>query len=216
MYARRYAPYRAYRGRNGRGGKLVRGALGFAVTSYKRSINKLLTHFINAKNLFCKMKKTVFCAIFYCLCLACYSQNPTIPFTGALSLDSLGLKYMNGKPCKISDFRGKHILVDIWGQGCKPCVEAIPKLNELQKKYKRKLVILAINDLIFLEKLPAFIKKRKIKYKVVLPPDGKLMPIYYTFSDGIFEGFPNYTLIGKNGEILLRNTSYKVIETYLK
>lgn len=161
------------------------------------------------------MKKLIVIPIIWFTHLICFSQTIKPPDT-LMNLRDIKLVYLNGKPCKIEDFKGKFILIDIWGQGCQPCVEAIPKLNELQEKYKNKLVILAINDRIYLKKLPRFLKKHKINYPVVIPTkDGDLMPIYYAFSDRKFTGFPNYTLIDDTGKILARNTHYKKIESYL-
>lgn len=134
-----------------------------------------------------------------------------------VDLTQLKLTYIDGKPFNIADFKGKLILVDIWGQGCEPCVEAIPDLIKLQDKYREKLVILGINDRVYFEKLSKFIKKHRINYLVVAPPtDDDLMPAYYAFSDGKFKGFPYYALLDQTGNIILRNTSYKKIETYLK
>lgn len=166
---------------------------------------------------FAPMKKSLFFVLFFCCVRICVAQPTTEAPKELMKLEDIELQYLNGKPCKIKDFKGKFILVDIWGQGCKPCVEAIPKLNELQKKYKKKLVILAINDRIFLEKLPAFLKTKKVKYRVVIPKSSEaLMPVYYAFSKGGFTGFPNYTLIDKDGNIILSNARYKDIEAYLK
>ncbi len=143
----------------------------------------------------------------------CWSQSakPTV------SLADIKLSFLDNKPCKIEDFKGKFILIDIWGQGCSPCVESIPELIKLQEKHKDKLVILAINDRIYLEKLPKFLKQHKVNYPVVIPPtDDDVMQVYYAFSDGKFKGFPYYVLLDDNGKVLLRNTWYNKIEPYLK
>lgn len=154
------------------------------------------------------MKNLFFILLVLYTPLICVSQS---------NVNNIKLIYPDGEPCKIEDFKGKFILVDIWGQGCKPCVRAIPELNELQKKYEDKLVILAINDRIYLEKLPQFLKEHKVNYRVVMPTtDADLMPIYYVFSEGKFSGFPLYTLIDKTGKILKRNTHYTDVESYFK
>jgi len=43
-----------------------------------------------------------------------------------------------GKPRKLSEFRGKYVLIDFWATWCRPCLADIPHLKELYEKYKEK------------------------------------------------------------------------------
>lgn len=45
---------------------------------------------------------------------------------------------INNKPIKLSDFKGKYLLIDFWASWCIPCREGSPKLLELYAKYKPK------------------------------------------------------------------------------
>ena len=71
----------------------------------------------------------------------------------------------------IEDFKGKYVLLDFWGLGCKPCLMAIPELIEIQKKHADKLLIVGVNDQIFLEKLDDYVKKTQINYPIVHAKD---------------------------------------------
>lgn len=44
------------------------------------------------------------------------------------------------------DTKGKFVLIDFWATWCGPCRKVIPELNEWQKKYADKLVIIGISD----------------------------------------------------------------------
>ena len=41
---------------------------------------------------------------------------------------------LDGKPARLSDLRGKVVLLNFWASWCQPCVDEAPSLNQLQKK----------------------------------------------------------------------------------
>jgi thiol-disulfide isomerase/thioredoxin len=52
-----------------------------------------------------------------------------------LSMQDVVLKGLDGNEVRISDLKGKVVLVDFWGTFCEPCKEEAPWLIEFQKKY---------------------------------------------------------------------------------
>jgi thiol-disulfide isomerase/thioredoxin len=42
----------------------------------------------------------------------------------------------NNKEYKLSDFKNKYLLIDVWGIYCNPCIREIPKYNELKDKFR--------------------------------------------------------------------------------
>src|SRR4051794_9012960 len=55
---------------------------------------------------------------------------------------------INGKAMKLSEFKGKVVLVDFWAVWCGPCIAGMPTLREWQDEYKDKgLVILGVTEL---------------------------------------------------------------------
>src|SRR5262249_14984390 len=53
---------------------------------------------------------------------------------------------MQGQPLRLSDFEGKVVLLDFWATGCGPCLQALPNLARIARKYRdRGLVVLAVN-----------------------------------------------------------------------
>ncbi|MFM2082601.1 MAG: hypothetical protein RL380_1292 [Verrucomicrobiota bacterium] len=46
---------------------------------------------------------------------------------------------------KVPDTKGKIVIVDFWASWCGPCKKSFPAMNELQKKFGDKLIIIAVN-----------------------------------------------------------------------
>lgn len=49
------------------------------------------------------------------------------------------------KKAKLSDFRGKLVILDMWSTWCSSCIEAFPKMQEIQDKFKDRIQILLVN-----------------------------------------------------------------------
>jgi peroxiredoxin len=53
---------------------------------------------------------------------------------------------LQGKKKKISDYKGKPLVINFWYLHCPPCINEMPSFNELLKKYVGKMNILAISQ----------------------------------------------------------------------
>jgi thiol-disulfide isomerase/thioredoxin len=54
--------------------------------------------------------------------------------TAPLKLPDLAFEDADGKPRKLSDFRGKTVLLNLWATWCVPCRKEMPALETLQTK----------------------------------------------------------------------------------
>jgi len=65
---------------------------------------------------------------------------------GKSALDIVG-KDMAGQPLRLSDYRGKVVMVVFWGTWCGPCMREVPHEQALLKKHEGKpFVILGVNS----------------------------------------------------------------------
>jgi len=83
---------------------------------------------------------------------------------------NLSLKDINGKTIRLSDFRGKVLLVNFWATWCLPCRAEIPDLVKHQRRYRaRGLRILGITyPPERIAEVRRFTSKLKMNYPVVI------------------------------------------------
>jgi peroxiredoxin len=113
------------------------------------------------------------------------------------------LKDLGGKTIKLSQFKGKVVLVNFWATWCPPCVFEMPSLEALHGKYKGKgLVVLGISlDDEPARDVPGFLAKFKkergvkITYPLVVGDES----VGDAF--GGIRGIPTTFLIDRKGNI---------------
>lgn len=66
------------------------------------------------------------------------SDYERIELTVGSTLPDFSFTDFSGKQRKLSDFRGKYVLLDFWGTWCGPCVKEIPDLKALYAKYRSR------------------------------------------------------------------------------
>lgn len=108
------------------------------------------------------------------------------------------LKTLEGKVVKLSDYKGKIVIIDFWATWCPPCRKGIPDLIELQKTYSKDLVIIGISldQERTLKDLKPFIENYKINYPVVLG-DEKVVKNY-----GGVNAIPTSFIVDQKGFII--------------
>lgn len=60
------------------------------------------------------------------------------------SLPELTLTTLKGEKIELAQLKGKPTLINFWFTTCHPCVDEIPVLNKLQKKYKGKVHFISV------------------------------------------------------------------------
>ncbi|HVQ36639.1 MAG TPA: TlpA disulfide reductase family protein [Pyrinomonadaceae bacterium] len=109
----------------------------------------------------------------------------------------LKLTDINGRQIRLSDYRGKVVLLNFWATWCPPCRTEIPDLIKLQHEYRsRDLRVVGVTyPPQRLAEVKRFVRKAKVNYPVGLGTrQTKLM-----FAAS--ETLPMTIVIGKDGKI---------------
>lgn len=83
------------------------------------------------------------------------------------------LKTLDGKQLKLSDLKGKGVLVNFWATYCSPCKVEMPWLADFQKQYEGKgfTIVGVTMDDAKPEEIAKFTKEMGVTYPIVLGTD---------------------------------------------
>jgi peroxiredoxin len=109
------------------------------------------------------------------------------------------LKDMNGRDVRLSDYKGKVILLNFWATWCGPCKYEIPAFVEMQTKYKDQgFIVLGVSTDDPPDKLRAFAQQYKMNYPVL---EGRDRTDLVDEAFGPMWGIPVSFFIARNGTI---------------
>ena len=117
-----------------------------------------------------------------------------------------GLTNADGEEQKLSDLKGKVVVLDFWATYCPPCLEEIPHLNELQAKHKEKgfeIIGLHVGGEEDRPRVPAFAKKLDISYSLATPELAFQAFVFQT-DDSI----PQTLVLDREGKLVERFVGY--------
>ncbi len=129
------------------------------------------------------------------LLLGCTSKGDR---SSAVAAD-FKLQDLNGKTVRLSDFKGKPVLIDFWATWCPPCRASIPEIEKLHKSYSGKgLVVLSVSlDEGDWEAVKAYAKEVGINYPVLKANED-------VTSEFLVRSIPMVVIINKEGKIVKR------------
>ncbi|AKH95250.1 TlpA disulfide reductase family protein [Elizabethkingia anophelis] len=145
-------------------------------------------------------------------------QNYSESNIGAQAPDFTLKDYQN-KIIKLSDSKGKYVLLDFWASWCIPCLEEFPALKEHYQKYSPHLEIIGISRDEDLEKWRRALSKYEVnRWKQVSLVENKDKNVEKTY---FVSAIPVKVLINPEGKIIARWRGYskessKELEELLK
>lgn len=119
---------------------------------------------------------------------------------------------MNGKPVKLSDYKGKYVLLDFWASWCVPCRKENPYVKVAYEKFKdRNFVIIGVSVDEDGSKWKQAIEKDQLPWKHIsdLQKTNKVAELY-----GV-QPIPDNFLINPDGKIIERGLRGEELEKTL-
>lgn len=112
------------------------------------------------------------------------------------------LEWTDGKDRKLSDFRGKVVVLDFWGVWCGPCIHAIPAMKELHDRYQdRDVVFLGIHtagtDMTVVKRL---LKQQEWETVVGLDAGDDIVT-GETVQRYAIQGYPSVVVVNRDGTV---------------
>jgi peroxiredoxin len=108
---------------------------------------------------------------------------------------------LDGEHIALDDLQGKVVLLDFWGTWCPPCVESVPELRQLHKKYSKEpsFVLIGISSDGDEEVWREFTEKHKMSWPQYRDRDRRIQRAF-----GV-RAFPTYIIIDHEGIIRHRS-----------
>lgn len=144
---------------------------------------------------FSRGARTVACALLATLAMTASAAGPA-ELVGKPAPD-FSLPDLSGRTVRLSDFRGRIVLLDFWATWCGPCRREAPVFIELQKKFGHKgfNVIGIAWDEEGMAVVEPYARKLGINYPVMMGTP-QVSQAY-----GGIQGFPMVFLIGRDGKV---------------
>ena len=129
--------------------------------------------------------------IFQCLALCSFAQKIALdtPAPDFEIKESIGKSI---KVKKLSDLKGKFIILDFWATWCKPCIKTMPYLEKLKEQFGDTLVVLAVSDETR-EEINLFLKNKEVNATYLIDNQSIITSKYGVVS------IPYSVLIGADG-----------------
>jgi cytochrome c biogenesis protein CcmG/thiol:disulfide interchange protein DsbE len=131
-------------------------------------------------------------------------NSPVLALEQGQAAPEIDLTDFNGRPVKLSDLRGKVVVVDFWASWCAPCRESFPVFERLSKTYRDQgLVVLGVN----VDNDPAAAKKFladvPVTFTVLADPSKKVAKAYEP------KTMPSSYVIDRAGKVRFVHAGFK-------
>jgi cytochrome c biogenesis protein CcmG/thiol:disulfide interchange protein DsbE len=137
-----------------------------------------------------------------------YSNNGN-ELTKPVPAPDFTLPGIDGKPVKLSDYKGKVIILDFWATWCPPCKAEIPSFIALADMFRDKGLVIIGAALDDESRVKAFAAQLKMNYPVCIA-NQDIASAY-----GGVRGIPTTFVIDKTGMIVRQYVGFRPKEVFI-
>jgi len=124
-----------------------------------------------------------------------WSMGERPPAVGNTATD-FSLPDLDGRQVRLSDYRGKMVLLNFWATWCKPCTTEMPAMQAAYDKLRQQgLIVLAVNELEDTAKVRQHIEAYGHTFPVLMDRNNKVANMF-----GVF-GLPVTVFIDQHGVV---------------
>jgi thiol-disulfide isomerase/thioredoxin len=144
------------------------------------------------------------------LTLATFFAGTVLTLQAALKVgdgfpDLAGFKLEGKLP---DSLKGKVVILDFWASWCQPCKDSFPAMNELQKKYADKgLVIISVNEDEVQSDMQDFLKDNAATFTIVRDAKQKLV------GEAGIQTMPSSFVLDDTGKVRFTHSGFHGAET---
>jgi len=136
------------------------------------------------------------------LLLSSFAQAKDVTLSG--KAQDFTLPSNQGKPLKLSDFRGDVVMLNFWASWCGPCRQEMPILDDLQKRFKKiGFTVLGVNIDEDVSDAKGLLKEISVSFPVVFDSKSKISEIYQ------LDSMPTTVMIDRKGNKRFLHRGYK-------
>jgi len=118
----------------------------------------------------------------------------------ALTASQLKLTDLNGKEINLSDYEGKTVFVNLWATWCRPCIQEMPSIAELEGKLAGKNIVFFFASDEEIDKVIKFKESRGLTSHFVRVENPEVLGI---------EALPTTFIFDGDGNLLFSEVGYR-------
>jgi len=108
------------------------------------------------------------------------------------------LKDLSGETVRLSDLRGKAVLINFWSMSCSTCLSEMPDFEEFYRSKPENVEVLMINLDRDPDKVRTYIQNKRYTFRVLCDQKGETVRSY------LIRGVPTTILVDEEGVIRSR------------